>query len=120
MILRPAPADAIAPRVIIQDLILGRGRLAMDGDEVVVHFVARLLDGFEFASSRELRKPVSFVLGMMGSEAVPGLHEGLKGMRTGGMRKLTIPAEFGYGAAGTSTVPPGSTLVYDVELLRVT
>ena len=119
MLVPATPADAIPPRVVIQDLILGRGRLALEGDEVVVHYVARLLSGSEFASSRELRRPVSFVLGMMGSE-VTGLHEGLKGMRVGGMRKLTIPAEFGFGSAGSSSVPPDTTVVYDVELLRVT
>ena len=118
MILRPPPADAISPHVVIQDLIVGRGALAQEGDEVVVHYVARLLTGKEFDSSRERRAPLGFALGM--GVVIQGLHDGLKGMRVGGMRKLTIPAELGYGALGQgNAVPPNATLVYDVELLKV-
>lgn len=115
---QPLPADAITPHVVIQDLIVGRGALAQDGDEVVVHYVARLLGGTEFDSSRERRQPLGFALGM--GVVIQGLHEGLRGMRVGGMRKLTIPAELGYGARGWgSAVPPDATLVYEVELLKV-
>lgn len=118
MIRSPLPADAIAPNVVIQDLIVGRGRLAQDGDEVTVHYVARLLSGREFDSSRERRQPLGFALGM--GVVIQGLHDGLKGMRVGGLRRLTIPAELGYGAPGWGeAVPPDATLVYEVELLKV-
>ena len=118
MIFGAAPADAIPPMVVIQDLIVGRGTLAQEGDEVVVHYVAKLLGGREVDSSRERREPLAFSLGM--GRVIQGLHDGLKGMRVGGMRKLTIPAELAYGERGWgSAVPPNATLVYDVELLRV-
>lgn len=118
MMLRPPPPDAIAPSVVIQDLILGRGPLAQEGDAVVVHFVARLLGGKEFDSTRERRQPLGFSLGM--GVVIQGLHDGVKGMRVGGLRKLMIPAELAYGAQGCGgAVPPHSTLVYDIELLKV-
>ena len=118
MIPQPLLADAIAPSVVIQDLIVGLGPMARDGDNVVVHYVARLLSGKQFDSSRERRKPLGFALGV--GEVIQGLHDGLKGMRVGGLRKLTIPAEFGFGALGWGDfVPPNATLVYDVELLKV-
>jgi FKBP-type peptidyl-prolyl cis-trans isomerase len=112
------PADAIAPHVVVQDLIVGRGALALDGDDVVVHFVARVLGGAEFDSSRERRQPLAFALGM--GVVIQGWHDGLKGMRVGGLRKVTIPAELAYGERGWGdTVPPNTTVVYDVELLKV-
>lgn len=118
MIRRPVPADAIAPHVVIQDLIVGRGALAQDGDRIRVHFVAKRLDGSRFDSSRDRRVPLEFSLGM--GVVAKGLEQGVRGMRVGGMRKLTIPAELAYaqdGAAGS--VPADGTLVYDVELLKV-
>ncbi|HYD58509.1 MAG TPA: FKBP-type peptidyl-prolyl cis-trans isomerase [Burkholderiales bacterium] len=118
MIRPPLPADAIEPNVVIHDLIVGRGALAQEGDDVIVHYVARLLSGKEFDSSRERRQPLRFALGM--GEAIQGMHDGLKGMRVGGLRKLTIPADLAYGQRGLGeSVPPNATLVYEVELLRV-
>ena len=117
MFAKPPPADAIAPKVVIQDLIVGRGALAQEGDQVLVHYVAKLLNGQEFESTRELRRPLSFSLGM--GTTIQGLHDGLRGMRVGGLRKLAIPAELAYGARGCNGVPPNATLLYDVELLKV-
>lgn len=118
MITRPAPADAIAPHVVIQDLIVGRGALAQDGDRIKVHYVGKYLDGTQFDSSRDRRVPLEFALGM---GTVPkGLDQGVRGMRVGGMRKLTIPAELTYAEHGTAGAAPSQvTVVYDVELLKV-
>lgn len=119
MIPTSPPADAISASVVIQDLIVGRGTMAQQGDGVVVHYVVKLLGGQEVDSTRERRHPVGFALGM--GVVIEGLHQGLRGMRVGGMRKLIIPAELAYGARGCGdTVPPNATLVYDVELLKVT
>ena len=118
MLVPPVPADAVAPHLVIQDLIVGRGALAQDGDRVRVHYVAKLLDGTQFDSSRDRRTPLEFSLGM--GAILEGLEQGVRGMRVGGLRKLTIPAELAYvrhGAAGPG--PAATTLVYDVELLKV-
>lgn len=102
----------------MQDLIVGRGTLALAGDMIRVHYVAKLLDGTPFDSSRERRQPLEFAVGM--GTVMKGLEDGVRGMRVGGLRKLAIPVEHAYlehGRAGT--LPARATLVYDVELLRV-
>lgn len=111
-------ADTLAACVTIQDMIVGRGTLAEDGDEILVHYVGRLLDGKQFDSSRERRDPLDFSLGA--GDVIKGLDAGVKGMRVGGMRKLTIPAELAYGEHGCGgVIPPHAALVFDVELLDV-
>jgi FKBP-type peptidyl-prolyl cis-trans isomerase len=112
------PSAAVPARVVIQELILGRGALAERGDDVVVHYVGKLLDGTQFDSSRNRRDPLGFSLGA--GDLIKGLDQGIEGMRVGGMRKITIPAEFAYGDSGCGgVIPPGATLVFDVELLEV-
>jgi FKBP-type peptidyl-prolyl cis-trans isomerase len=118
MILRPAPADAVHAALVIQDLIVGRGALAQPGDTICVHYVAKRLDGTEVDSSRERRLPREFAVGM--GTVIKGLDEGVQGMRVGGLRKLTIPAEYAYAEHGRPASPAQpTTLVYDVELLKV-
>jgi peptidylprolyl isomerase len=118
MTLRPAsPADAIAPELVMQDLIVGRGAPALPGDTIRVHYVAKLLDGTPVYSSRENRQPVEFAVGM--GTVLKGLEDGVRGMRVGGMRKLVIPCEHAYLEHGAPPLPAGGTVVYDVELLKV-
>lgn len=112
------PDDVIPARLIIQDLIRGRGALAENGSDVVVHYVGKLLGGEQFDSSRNRRDPLDFALGA--GDVIKGLDQGVEGMRVGGMRKLTIPAELAYGDSGCGgVIPPGATLEFDVELLEV-
>ena len=85
---------------------------------VTVNYTGWLTDGTKFDSSLDQGKPFTFSLG--GGNVIRGWDEGVKGMRVGGKRKLTIPPDLGYGAAGAgSTIPPNSTLVFEVELLKV-
>ena len=112
------PQDFIPARLIVQDLIVGRGTEAAPGCDIVVHYVGKLLDGTQFDSSRNRRDPLDFALGA--GDVIKGLDQGVQGMRVGGMRKLTIPAELAYGDQGCGgVIPPGATLVFDVELLEV-
>jgi FKBP-type peptidyl-prolyl cis-trans isomerase len=77
-----------------------------------------LTDGTKFDSSLRRGKPFSFQLGA--GRVIRGWDEGVAGMRVGGRRRLTIPPELGYGARGAGNViPPGATLVFEVELLGV-
>ena len=110
---------AVSPaRLVIQDLVVGRGELAEHGDDVVMHYVGKLLDGTQFDSSRSRRDPLGFSLGA--GDLIKGLDQGIEGMRVGGMRKITIPAELAYGESGCGgVIPPGATLVFDVELLEI-
>ncbi len=104
--------------LVVQDLIVGRGALAQRGNDVVMHYVGKFLDGTQFDSSRNRRDPLDFALGA--GDLIKGLDQGIEGMRVGGMRKITIPADLAYGDSGCGgVIPPGATLVFDVELLEV-
>src|SRR5262249_12029524 len=100
-----------------QDIKVGDGALAESGKDVVVHYTGWLTNGTKFDSSVDRGQPFSFRLGA--SQVIRGWDEGVKGMRIGGKRKLTIPPDLGYGENGQGPIPPNSTLVFDVELLEV-
>jgi FKBP-type peptidyl-prolyl cis-trans isomerase len=101
-----------------RDLTTGSGDVAESGDSVSVHYTGWLPDGRQFDSSRG-GGPFEFTLGA--EEVIPGWDEGVAGMREGGRRQLVIPADLAYGdqGAGGGVIPPGATLVFDVELLEV-
>ena len=101
-----------------QDVAAGDGAEARDGQVAVVHYTGWLTDGTKFDSSRDRGAPFSFPIGA--GQVIPGWDEGVAGMKVGGRRKLVIPANLGYGDMGAPPViPPGATLVFDVELLDV-
>ena len=101
-----------------EDLKVGDGALAETGTNVSVHYTGWLTDGTKFDSSVDRGEPFKFRLGA--GQVIRGWDEGVKGMRVGGKRKLTIPPDMGYGAAGAGgVIPPNATLVFDVELLDV-
>ncbi len=102
----------------IEDLIVGTGTQATPRHQVTVNYVGTLPDGTKFDSSYDRNQPFIFNLG--GGEVIKGWDQGVVGMKVGGKRRLTIPPELGYGAQGAgSTIPPNSTLIFEVELLGV-
>ena len=101
-----------------QDLTPGQGAEATADRTVSVHYTGWLPNGEKFDSSRDRDQPFSFTLGA--GQVIAGWDEGVAGMKVGGRRKLVIPADLGYGTAGAPpAIPPGATLVFDVELLDV-
>ena len=105
-------------QLVIEDLRPGSGPAAKAGDNVTVHYVGTLTDGKKFDSSRDRGQPFSFTLGK--GMVIKGWDMGVAGMKVGGKRKLTIPAHLAYGDRGfPGLIPPGSTLVFDVELVDV-
>ena len=99
------------------DLALGTGAEAKSGDELKVHYTGWLEDGKKFDSSVG-GKPFEFILGAR--QVIKGWDEGLAGMKVGGKRKLVIPPALGYGDRGAGKeIPPGATLIFEVELLDV-
>jgi FKBP-type peptidyl-prolyl cis-trans isomerase len=104
---------------------LGTGAEAINGASVVVHYTGWLYapaapdhKGTKFDSSRDRNEPFVFPLG--GGRVIRGWDEGVAGMKVGGQRTLIIPPDMGYGSRGAGgVIPPGATLVFDVELLDV-
>jgi peptidylprolyl isomerase/FKBP-type peptidyl-prolyl cis-trans isomerase FkpA len=104
--------------LIKEDLVVGKGAAAERGNDVVVHYVGWLSDGAQFDSSRARRDPLDFALGA--GDVIKGWDQGIEGMRTGGKRRLTIPADLAYGEHGCGgVIPPYATLVFEVELLEI-
>lgn len=105
--------------LVIDDVVVGQGDEAQSGQFVVVHYTGWLLDkNTKFDSSKDRNQPFSFSLGA--GQVIKGWDQGVVGMKVGGIRKLTIPAELGYGSRGAGgVIPPNATLVFEVELLKV-
>ena len=101
----------------IRDIEVGTGAEASPGRTVSVHYTGTLLDGSQFDSSRDRGEPFEFRLGT--GEVIPGWDEGIKGMRVGGRRELTIPPDMAYGRRGQGDIPPNAALKFDVELMDV-
>lgn len=98
------------------DEVIGTGALPVRGRHVSVHYVGTLTDGKKFDASRDHGGPFSFVIGE--GNVIAGWDEGVATMRVGGKRKLTIPPQLGYGAAGAGgVIPPNATLIFEVELI---
>ena len=108
--------------LIIEDITVGSGAEALAGKHISVHYTGWLFNdgqqGAKFDSSKDRGQPFDFPLGA--GHVIKGWDEGFAGMKVGGVRKLTIPPEMGYGARGAGgAIPPNATLLFEVELLGV-
>jgi FKBP-type peptidyl-prolyl cis-trans isomerase len=121
-----AAPPAAVPALLVTDVVPGVGDEALPGMVVVVHYTGWLYDpaapeqrGRKFDSSRDRGQPLSFPLG--GGRVIRGWEQGIPGMKVGGTRRLVIPPDLAYGSrgAGNGVIPPGATLLFDVELLAV-
>jgi FKBP-type peptidyl-prolyl cis-trans isomerase len=107
-----------ASGLMYEDLVAGTGPAAQAGDVVSVHYTGTLTNGEKFDSSLDRGTPFQFELGA--GRVIRGWDEGVAGMQIGGKRKLIIPPELGYGAQGAgASIPPNSTLIFEVELLDI-
>ncbi len=103
--------------IYYDDVIVGGGEEAEEGHLATVHYSGWLLDGKKFDASVDRAEVFGFELGA--GMVIPGWDEGVQGMKVGGVRRLVIPPEMGYGAEGRPPIPPNATLVFDVQLVEV-
>lgn len=101
----------------LQYLVVKEGTGAQPGpnDVVTVHYTGKLIDGTVFDSSEERGEPATFAVG----QVIPGWVEGLQLMKEGAAYRLFIPSNLAYGPHGTGPIQPNSTLIFDVQLIKV-
>lgn len=102
--------------LVAEDIVVGTGVEAQNGNVVTVHYTGTLLDGTKFDSSLDRGVPFQFMLGAR--QVIRGWDEGVLGMKVGGKRKLIIPPQFGYGGSVGHRLQ-NETLVFEVEMLAV-
>src|SRR3989344_7122230 len=105
------------PELLVEDTLVGTGEEAKSGDRVTVHYTGRFVDGEVFDSSLVRKEPFQFVLGV--GQVIKGWDDGVVGMKVGGKRILSVPPELGYGSQDYGPIPGNSTLIFEVELLKV-
>ncbi len=95
-----------------EDVTQGTGEPATAGQSVSVAYTGWLTNGTQFDSGE-----FPFLLGA--GQVVPGFDEGVRGMRVGGVRRIIIPPELGYGNRGSGPVPPNAIMIFRIELLSI-
>jgi peptidylprolyl isomerase len=104
--------------LVKQDIKVGSGPAAKAGDAVIVNYVGTLKNGTKFDSSKDPgRTPFEVILGQ--HHVIEGWEQGLVGMKAGGTRKLTIPPSMAYGDRDMGVIPPNSTLIFVVDMLKI-
>lgn len=117
-------APAKVTSLIKIDNVIGTGEEASPALYVDVHYTGWIYDptkknkrGAKFDSSQDAGQSFTFQLGAR--QVIHGWDLGVKGMKVGGKRTLIIPGYLAYGSKGSNSIPPNSTLIFDVELLAV-
>ena len=93
----------------------GTGAKPLASDQVTVNYKGTLLNGFEFDSSYKRGEPITFGLG----QVIPGWTEGVQLMQEGAKYRFFIPYNLAYGSRDAGEIPPYSTLIFEVELIKV-
>ena len=111
------PGDVPPTELLIEDITHGDGAEAKSGDTISAHYVGVAHStGEEFDASWTRGAPLSFRLGV--GQVIKGWDDGIVGMKVGGRRKLTIPADLAYGDRGAgAAIKPGETLIFVVDLV---
>ena len=116
MSLADQPVEGL-PELGVFDEVVGTGAEAQSGDLVRVTYVGKFEDGSIFDASEYHDGYFEFTIDQ--SSVIKGWHQGVKGMRVGGKRLLIIPPHLGYGEEDHASIPGGSTLYFEIELLSV-
>ncbi|TNE84273.1 MAG: peptidylprolyl isomerase [Deltaproteobacteria bacterium] len=98
-----------------EDLVVGTGEIVTPESRIEAHYTGWLGDGTKFDSSYDRGEPLAITIGV--GQVIKGWDEGIVGMREGGKRKLLVPPDLGYGGNDLGSIPPNSTLLFEVELV---
>lgn len=111
------PSTPQATELKIEDIKEGSGSAVKSGDTIIIHYKGTLTDGTKFDSSYDRGEPFETQIGV--GQVIEGWDKGVVGMKQGGKRKLTIPPDMAYGEQSTGSIPPNSTLIFEVELIGI-
>lgn len=112
---REAGAQRLPQGIVFRELLAGTGAQPTATDEVSVNYRGTLINGTEFDSSYTRHQPATFTL----SGVIPCWTQGLQHMRVGGRARIVCPPEAAYGDRAQRSIPAGSTLVFEVELVSI-
>ncbi len=104
-------------RIKIEDIAMGAGEQVQSGDVICIDYKGTLENGTEFDQSYKRGQPFVTQIGI--GQVIQGWDLGIVGLKEGGKRKLTIPADLAYGSRATSSIPADSTLIFEVELVKI-
>jgi peptidylprolyl isomerase len=115
----PKPSGSPPKKLETEDIVKGKGKAAKKGDQVQMQYVGiSWSTGEQFDASWDNGQPFDFKLGA--GDVIEGWDKGIAGMKEGGRRKLTIPADLAYGPTGQPpTIGPNETLVFVVDLKKI-
>lgn len=115
----PKPTGSPPRKLVVEDIVKGKGKAATKGDTVIVNYVGEnFSNGKEFDASWDRGQPFPVTIGQ--TQVIEGWTRGLVGIRKGGRRMLTIPPELGYGPNGyPPAIPPNETLIFVVDAVSV-
>jgi FKBP-type peptidyl-prolyl cis-trans isomerase len=113
---KPVSTNTLEGGLLVEDFVIGTGEEAKAGSEVSVHYVGTLPDGTMFDTSHKRNRPFAFTIGE--GRVIKGWDQGVPGMKIGGKRRLTVPAELAYGERKKGKIPPNSQLTFTIELVE--
>lgn len=105
--------------ITTEDIVVGPGATAVNGDLVSVHYTGMFTNGTKFDSSYDLTPPQPYTFRLGTGAVIPGFEQGIIGMKVGGKRRVTVPPSLAYGSAGRGNIPPNATLVFDIDLMSI-
>lgn len=110
-----------SPNTMFGEIKTGTGTEVKANSKVAIYYKGYLTDGTLFDQTRQNEagelQPFMFTVGA--NEVIPGMEQGIIGMKVGGIRRVIIPPKLGYGGQGQGPVPANALLVFDVELIVV-
>lgn len=114
----PSAMETLEGGLMIGDLKVGTGKVVKAGDTIIAHYNGALENGIKFDSSYDRGQPFEVQIGV--GQVIKGWDLGVVGIKEGGKRRIVVPPDLGYGAQGMgNSIPPNSTLIFDVEVLKI-